>query len=125
MNIENLTQWIESQGVYVSEGQKKERLVVLAEKTWDAIGSNTLNISEKRRHLGSSSVTVPKVREDFWKMTKKKLIQWIESKGIFVKSHQTNEDNVALAGRTWDAIESGTPDDMKEGPQGEESADTP
>jgi hypothetical protein len=50
MAMKNLTQWIRSQGVSIRQGDRaKERVIALAERTWNAIESGTLNDLKKGR----------------------------------------------------------------------------
>jgi hypothetical protein len=52
MAVKNLTQWIKSQGVSIRQGDRaKEKVVALAERTWDAIESGTLNDLKKGYNL--------------------------------------------------------------------------
>ena len=113
----DLMQWIRSQGVCVGgECNNKDRILALAETTWDAVETGTLNNLEKRRQAASNSVKVPEVWEDFRQMAVKNLTQWIKSQGVSIgESDRAKERVMALAERTWDAIESDTLDDLKKG----------
>jgi hypothetical protein len=52
MAMKNLTQWIRSQGVSIRQGDRaKERVIALAERTWNAIESGTLNNLKKGYNL--------------------------------------------------------------------------
>ncbi|TAQ90074.1 hypothetical protein B7494_g1588 [Chlorociboria aeruginascens] len=79
----------------------------------------------RKRHPGqsgeapatsSNSVKVPKVREELRQMAMKNLTQWIRSQGVSIRQGDREKKRVlALAERTWDAIESGTLNDLKKG----------
>ena len=117
MTGRDLMQWIGPQGVRVGRKCKnKDKILALAETTWDAIEIGTLNNLEKRRRAASNSVKTPEVREDFRQMAVKNLTPWIRSEGVSIrKGDEVKERLMALAERTWDAIESGTLDDLKKG----------
>lgn len=115
MRRTDLTQWIGSQGVGVGRVWNKKAILALAEKTWDAVETGTPNNLKKRKRAPLNKVKVPEVREDLRQMTVKNLGSWMRSQGISLGSsvQKKKESAVALAERTWDAIQSGTLDDLK------------
>lgn len=96
----DLTQWIGSQGGSVANvWSNKKATLALAEKTWDAVETGTLNNLKKRKRAPLNSVSIPKVREDLRQMTVKNVILWIKSQGISLGSsvEKKKERVVALA----------------------------
>lgn len=112
----DLTQWIFSRGVIIgkNEGKNKTQVLVLAEKTRDAMETGTLDNLKRRLPVPWHSVKVSEIRDDLRQMTVKNLASWTRSQGVSFGSGLRKEGLMALAERTWDTIEDGTLDDLKE-----------
>jgi hypothetical protein len=66
MTKTDLMQWIGSQRVCIRKSDNnKDRILALAETTWDTTENGTLDNLKKRRQSASNSVKVPNVRESF------------------------------------------------------------
>jgi hypothetical protein len=114
MRVRDLVQWIRSQGVANERNMKKDKVLALAQKIWDAAESGIIDKMKKRRQSSRNSVKIPHVREDFQQTTKNDLQQWINSHELRVKdSHRTKKDVVAQAEEIWDAINDNTLDELK------------
>jgi hypothetical protein len=116
MRLEDLDLWIRSHSIPIGRGVNniKKELQSLAEQIWDAIQNGTL--TSLRKKLRPDKVKVPQTREDLGQMIRADLVQWTRSQGVSVGvSDLAKERVMALAERTWNAIESGTLDDLKKG----------
>jgi hypothetical protein len=116
MHLEDLDLWIRSHSIPIGRGVNniKKELQSLAEQIWDAIQNGTLTSLRKKPR--SDKIKVPQTREDLGQMIRADLAQWTRSQEVYVGvSDLAKERVMALAERTWVAIESGTLDDLKKG----------
>jgi hypothetical protein len=115
-----LWSWIRSQGVRVKQHLKQQETLALAERTWDAKESGTLdNLTKKPKPKTLKSVELksPQIRSDLARMYSDALASWIRSQGVAVKQNIKLPTEVqALAKKVWDAKESGTLDNLTKNP---------
>jgi len=105
--------WIRSHDIPIRKGvgHTWEELRSLAEQIWDANQNDTLdNLRPERK---PDYVKVPQTRKDLGQMRGTDLTQWIGSQGVGVGRVWNKKAILALAEKTWDAVETGTPNNLK------------
>jgi len=86
----------------------------LAETIWDAIEAGTMDSLPKRNAAPLNKVKVSNATKDFRRIGFADMILWIRSQGVLVRGCDAKKERaIALAERTWDAIECDTLDELK------------
>jgi hypothetical protein len=120
--------WLKFHDIRTGKGKryerlKKQELLALAERTWNATQNDDLDNFRKTLQLDKVPLKVPQTQEDLGQMRFRDRVQWIGSQGVAVEESNMKKDKaLALAQKMWDAAENGTIDKMKKRRQSSRSS---
>jgi len=128
MKHKELFAWLKFHDILTGKGKRherlnKEKLLALAERTFNAMQNDDLNNFRKTLQSDKNPLKVPQTREDLGQIRFRDLVQWIRSQGVACAGRNMKKDRaLALAQKTWDGAENGTIDKMKKGRQSSRSS---